>query len=354
LPSFHSIWWDASASERRAGAFTFFGALKNAGGQLDQISMDSEEGFDGPDSRPPNPNTTNMSKFWRCNKAQWTALQNDPRFPPVQRALRDMGFVANYSSPSWLFDEMSVNARSVENWLKPMYDPAPGRGTNRLIWDAVDKQRISVYYQTAFGDAAAHYFPGTLVANDDLFQNNPRFANNSMAWNNGFWAGHLVGHGSNGVGAQAPQLYFSALWTCDGPNPDAGCPPAGPVPSIDQGLHGSAGVPFGTFERSGFNFMRLHCSAVRGMVLANPAAPVRPWLDYKSYASTKASQLPDGPTDHYQERLLHMFLSGIDTFYYFNPWSGLIGGTRATTADNQLLSSLLLELDSRIGCQDRH
>ena len=49
-----------------------------------------------------------------------------------------------------------------------------------------------------------------------------------------------------------------------------------------------------------------------------------------------------------------MFLSGIDTFYYFNPWSGLIGGTRATTADNQLLSSLLLELDSMIGCQDRH
>ena len=27
--------------------------------------------------------------------------------------------------------------------------------------------------------------------------------------------------------------------------------------------------------------------------------------------------LPAGPTDHYQERQLHLFLSGVDTFYYF-------------------------------------
>ena len=68
---------------------------------------------------------------------------------------------------------MIVNARSVENWIKPMYDPVPGRGMNRLIWDAVDKQRISVYYQIAFGDAAAHYFPGTLVANDKPLSEKP-------------------------------------------------------------------------------------------------------------------------------------------------------------------------------------
>ena len=77
------------------------------------------------------------------------------------------------------------------------------------------------------------------------------------------------------------------------------------------------------------------------MRLANPSAPVRPWLDYKSYgdrdwydtanpfaASCSAAlltptalrcrdALPAGPTDHYQERQLHLFLSGVDTFYYF-------------------------------------
>ena len=77
------------------------------------------------------------------------------------------------------------------------------------------------------------------------------------------------------------------------------------------------------------------------MRLANPSAPVRPWLDYKSYGdrdwydattgrkhicsaallTTMAlccrDALPAGPTDHYQERQLHLFLSGVDTFYYF-------------------------------------
>lgn len=43
-------------------------------------------------------------------------------------------------------------------------------------------------------------------------------------------------------------------------------------------------------------------------------------------------------------------MSGVDTFYYFNPWSGLVGGTRATTADHALVSALLTELDDVIGC----
>jgi len=89
------------------------------------------------------------------------------------------------------------------------------------------------------------------------------------------------------------------------------------------------------------------------MTLSNPAAPVRPWLDYKSYGSRQPTSLPSGPTKHYEERLLHLFLTGVSTFYYFNPATGLIGGTRATGADHQLLSTLLSELDQLIGCQDR-
>ena len=45
---------------------------------------DTEESFDGPTSPPPS-NTTNLTHFYRCKKAMWTALQNDPRFPPVKR-----------------------------------------------------------------------------------------------------------------------------------------------------------------------------------------------------------------------------------------------------------------------------
>jgi hypothetical protein len=147
-------------------------------------------------------------------------------------------------------------------------------------------------------------------------------------------------------------MYFTAQqWTCrptDGAPPDAGCPPHGQSPGIDEQLQASAGVPFGSFGRTGFNYMRLHCQvrgaptwsapspslvwrcshrnawaglhllgrsecpsrsqSVRAMTLANPSAPVRPWLDYRSYAGDRGK--PAGPTDHYQERTLHLFLTG--------------------------------------------
>jgi hypothetical protein len=47
FPSFQGIWWDASMSARRAGSFEFFGAFKAAGGVLDQLVMDTEQGFGG-------------------------------------------------------------------------------------------------------------------------------------------------------------------------------------------------------------------------------------------------------------------------------------------------------------------
>lgn len=351
FPSFQGIWWDAAIAARREGSFVFFAALKAAGGVLDQLVMDSEQGFDGPTSPPP-ANGTNLTAFWRCQRARWTALQNDPRFPPVQAALLEMGFVANLSSPSWLFDEMSVNSHSWTDWVHGLLDPSPGRGgMNRQIWDAVDVQRHSEYFQIGWGDALSHYFPGAVIANDDLFQHSPRY------YKAGFWnSGHVkyVGHGATGIGAQSPQLYFTAgPWECGGDVKDPGCPPHGQSPGIDQAVHHTAGVPYGSFRRTGFNFLRLHAQAVRSMVLANPAAPVRPWLDYKSYGCRAPDSLPAGPSPHYQERLFHLFLTGVDTFYYFNPSTGLVGGTRATLEDHALVSALLEELDDVIGCKNR-
>lgn len=157
FPSFVGVWWDASVSARRAQSFEFFGAFAAAGGVLDQLVMDTEQSFDGPNSPPPS-NTTNMTRFLRCNKAMWTAIQDDPRFPPVQRALHDMGFVANFSSKTWLYDEMIQNSKSWAAWTAGLLNPKTGRGMNRAIWDAVDVQRHSRYYQV----------PLFLLENDDF------------------------------------------------------------------------------------------------------------------------------------------------------------------------------------------
>ena len=236
----------------------------------------------------------------------------------------------------------------------------------------MDTERHSRYFQVGFGDALQQHFPGALLANDDLFQHSETlviaaekskklpadlaFATGPKYYKAGFWnAGYIwrVGKGAVGIGAQSPQLYFetSGPWTCNatgGDKPDGNCPPHGQSPGIDQAVHITAGVPFGAFKRSPFNYLLLQCQAVRAMTLANPDAPVRPWIDYKSYGSRQAA-LPDGPTAHYQERQFHLFLSGVDTFYYFNPWDGL--PTRATAADHALVSALLTELDDVIGCE---
>ena len=86
--------------------------------------------------------------------------------------------------------------------------------------------------------------------------------------------------------------------------------------------------------------------------------------------------LPDtGPVHYYQEEIMHAAVIGADSFFFFvsptlpqqplpsdtpasdvaaqNPWSGYVYGTRALMSDHQLLSDLLLELDTVMGCADR-
>lgn len=60
-----------------------------------------------------------------------------------------------------------------------------------------------------------------------------------------------------------------------------------------------------------------------------------------------------GPTGYYQETLLHAALVGADAFHYFNPWSLMTYGTRATMADHRTLSATLTELDNILGCANR-
>ena len=50
----------------------------------------------------------------------------------------------------------------------------------------------------------------------------------------------------------------------------------------------------------------------------------------------------------YQESLMHMAVSGVNQFLYFNPWTFGV-----TMREHELLQSVLEELGDRLGCADR-
>jgi len=114
---------------------------------------------------------------------------------------------------------------------------------------------------------------------------------------------------------------------------------------IDGVLHDFGGVPYDTFNRTGFNAMKLHLSSARAATLAfpPPATVLRPWLAFKSFSPRLPGFLPDsGPTHYYEEEVIHAAITGADFFLYFNSWSGYLYGTRAVAADHKLLSDVHL------------
>jgi hypothetical protein len=65
---------------------------------------------------------------------------------------------------------------------------------------------------------------------------------------------------------------------------------------------------------SGFNRVRLLSWSVRGMVLAAPDTPVKPWLSFRSEIPNSGMGDgyvdPAGVLDYYQEMIFHFALSG--------------------------------------------
>jgi hypothetical protein len=75
---------------------------------------------------------------------------------------------------------------------------------------------------------------------------------------------------------------------------------------------------------------------------------VRPDVSDKSMCPDDADFLRTGPSDSYQERVLHYGLMGTDEFIYFAPWAGFVYGTRGTMADHVRKSAFLGPFYTRI------
>lgn len=143
------IWLDHAAWRLGNQSAKFFAAYKAAGGELDEIVLDTEVGpfltwgvADNFDHTKPGAE--------QCALARWTAIQNDSRFPPVLAELLKRGLVVgDQTDPHYLAKAMAFH--KVETKAQPL--------TNRNVWNALAFEREVEFWETAIFKAAKENFP---------------------------------------------------------------------------------------------------------------------------------------------------------------------------------------------------
>jgi hypothetical protein len=360
------LWIDEAVATLRTQSATFFERYYYAGGNLTELVQDSELFSYGgfflePASQPLpsvlSPEYGNKSHVRRTLQKQWLQFQQDARFPTYLAELQARGFaVANMSDPEFLSaalfpfeDDWALIGAQPPEWA--------GGNPNRAIWNQYLIERRSKYWQTAFVEPAQKYFPDVRGSDYGYVRSSNKGEDAYYCVpNEGGWGmlGCLSGPGAVGFGVQAPSEYLSpdlnqTRWMDE-------------VALLKASLNLSTTKPIiglGPEDHlSGFNRMRLAAYSVRGMVLASPTTPVKPWLGLRGYMATGHSagnyvHIDTEILDYYQETVFHFALSGSPGFYFFNPFQCANSrpplGVTPQRSDIESLSAALSELDRMIG-----
>jgi hypothetical protein len=220
LTDHRSIWWDHGVAEVAQRFDDFFRRYREAGGEVDALILDFEEGL------------SNWSL--RRDTERYRAIMADPRFQPVAARL---GF----------------------RDLMPVMDWQTRGGQEReyyRIWNALMEERAAEYVRQAIYQPVRKYFPNVKMSNWESFYNAPLYAcpdQNGYQHSRYSMGRHVGTHQSANLYCRLGSVRGSVL-------------PGGTEPY-------SAG-PFEAF--------RLSVNCMRSMVLSSNA-PVWPWISYKRF-----------------------------------------------------------------------
>jgi hypothetical protein len=115
--------------------------------------------------------------------------------------------------------------------------------------------RSSGYWATAFGGPARQAFPEVKHSNFGLWGSSKEYC--SPTPDGAGFLGCRAGSGSSGLSVHAPAFYYNIeTWSCHTTVPDKPCNTSGP--GIDVALKQFAGVPYDSFNKTGFNILVLH------------------------------------------------------------------------------------------------
>ena len=353
------LWIDGAVATLRAQSVAFFAKYHAKGGTLDELVQDTElfsyggfflHPYTEPAPSALSPEYGNASTIRKALRAQWLVFQRDARFPALLKDLEARGFRVNRTDPELL---ASALFPFEDDWalIRPQPPVAAGGNPNRGIWNQYLMERRSQCWRSAFVEPAQKYWPSVVGSN---YQYHRSSSGSYCAPDTVGLLGCLGGPGAVGYDIQAPSEYESpnmnqTSWTEE-------------VALLKRALNISEAAEvqgLGPGDHvSGFNRMRLAAYSVRGMVLANASARVKPWLGLRGYFQKNKVVLdPAVELDYYQEMVFHMALSGCGDFYFFNPYQCESQdpplGVAPVAADNAALSSALSELTLLFGCGTR-
>jgi hypothetical protein len=101
--AFTGLWWPHGAAAVARQSTLFFTAYAAAGGQLDELTVDWEEGMWSPHYAGPCPAAANASAAavavtaacGRCARQRYDAIEADRRWPAARAELEALGFELN-------------------------------------------------------------------------------------------------------------------------------------------------------------------------------------------------------------------------------------------------------------------
>jgi hypothetical protein len=243
-----------------------------------------------------NEKTMNFSQFMDTNRDNFRAIMEDPRFPELEQ---EIGF-SDLTEIGW------------------------GNELSRS-WNAVLTPRFDVALDQAVFQPILEQFPGVVTTNYSNYIILPEDATYGIA-------GHPLMRPGTGVGSHISAPFYARMSIhAANVRPD--------------GVH-----PIGGTDFAGF---RLMVHWLRSMEITD-SRPMMPWicnLTWDTPGDTWPHLLYDSP--YWSEMVLHMGVSGVDHFLYWtyqNLFNDLPEHNNPIT-EQQLLSDLLSELETRIGIE---
>ena len=356
---FTGVWWDHAMAEIRAQTTEFFSALASAGGELDEVVLDTEM-IEAHWSRVIAP----KMKVWyphkklpatyptvsdRCARARWLAVQSDRRFPALLAELRSRGFAVNTSHPEYLAVSMGVFTRAPVLGTYGLSDSA-----NQAVFNTVVSEKLAGYWTAAVLDAGRRFFPQLRASSFDMAKTDPR------------WCVPPPGQASPGHEASLAPL--SAVADCAvtagggvvGWQADDSYPTEYNSTLAATMLRRHFGYSSKEYPLSGFHMALWLFNHQKAHVLAAPNVPIKPWIFPKSVCyggDVCPLSAAHGGATFYEELIFQFALIGARGLLLFNPWFDYLSsakGPRATMEDYEALSSALSELDAVVGCDGAH
>ena len=219
--AFTGLWWEHGVAAVAEQARLFFAAYAKAGGQLDELVLDWEEGMFSPHYSGPCPAAANASdaavavtaRCLQCMEERYAIVEADPRWPAALAELQELGFKLDADNSSLAATMGRYHCVPSEDArLRAGAPPcssidgvgARGGHDANAVWFAWVVERGARYFAQALLAPARRHFPDVRFSSYELYSWDSRFCEAPAV--SGFFRCN-AGRGATAVSVGAPLYY---------------------------------------------------------------------------------------------------------------------------------------------------